>query len=201
MKKSVLFISFLLLVFSISYSKKNIETSTDPVYGFGISHINTGTGHGIGYTLSASVLKGRKSLEVGLIYSDRESKIGGGDFQYKIYLGNISRVNDSHKRLKPYLQYNLVYQRGTSYSNNVVTLNNKSYEMESEPGKIATIGHYLGYGNKISLSGKVYIDSFLGFGFYIGSLDKTRHPDTFGIHNENNGFTYSIKVGISYIFN
>ena len=201
MKVLVTILTTLLLTTTWAYGKKNVGQIDASHYGIGLSQINTGTGHGTGYSFTANILKGRKSLEVGLIYSDRESKIAGGDFKYEIYLGNIHRIENGKKIFFPYLQYNLMYEKGTSYSPDLVTLNGTQYEIPSDPGSVATIGHYVAYGNKIRIFGNAYVDSSLGLGLYTGSLDKVNGPDTWGIHNTNNGFTFSFKIGFGYTFN
>jgi hypothetical protein len=170
-------------------------------YHVTVSQINAGTGHGNGYTVSAGLVKGRKSLEVGVIYSEREEKLAGCDVKYRIFLGNAYRLEDVYKVYRPYLQYNMLYQKGISYSPDIMELNGELYEIPTEPGMIATIGHYVGYGNKIRITGRTYLDSSLGFGFYQGSLDKVNGPGTWGIHNTNNGFTFSFKIGVGYTFN
>ena len=191
-----------ILIVSTSYlfAEDISVTTKETYYGIAVSWINTGTGHGMGYTVNASITKGRKSLEAGLIYSDRESKIAGGDFKYRIYLGNIKSLQDDKKFYIAYLQYNLVYQKGISYSADLVFLGDVHYVVESDPGTIATMGHYIAYGNKIKLFHNVYIDTSIGLGYYRGSLDKVEGPDTWGIHNENSGFTYSLKIGFGYAF-
>jgi hypothetical protein len=88
-----------------------------------------------------------------------------------------------------------------SYAPDVVELNGQTYEIPTEPGMIATIGHYIAYGNKVKLFGHTYLDSSLGLGFYQGSLDQVNGPDSWGIHNGNSGLTFSFKIGLGYTFN
>lgn len=194
----------IIIILSISSTCLIAEEDTDiaimTYYGTSVSLITTGTGHGIGYCISGNITKGRKSLEAGIIYSDRESKIAGGDFKYKIFLGNIDCIQNGEKRYTAYLQYNLVYQKGMSYSPEIVTLGDVTYVVESDPGIIATIGHYICYGNKIKIFRNAYLDASYGFGYYKGSLDKINGPETFGIHFQNSGFTYSFKIGVGYLF-
>ena len=201
MKALVAILATLLLTATWAYGKKNAGKLDGSHYGIGLSEINTGTGHGVGYAFNANILKGRKSLEVGLIYSDRESKVAGGDFKYEIYLGNIHRIENGNKIYQPYIQYNLIYEKGTSYSPDIVNLNGTQYEINSNPGTVATIGHFFSYGNKIRIFDNAYFDSSLGLGMYRGSLDKVNGPDTWGIHNTNSGFTFSFKIGFGYTFN
>ncbi len=199
--KTIIAISLILITTSAYLlAEESSEGTSKAYYGFSTSIINTGTGHGIGYTINGNITKGRKSLEVGLIYSDRDSKIGGGDFKYRIFLGNMDRLHSDSKIFTAYLQYNLVYQKGMSCSPEIVSLGDVTYMIESDPGMIATIGHYISYGNKIQVFRNAYFDTSLGFGYYKGSLDKVNGPGTFGIHNENSGFTYSFKIGFGYTF-
>ncbi len=199
--------SIFALVFFTSFlsfakeSPEEITLSDMTYYGMGISQVNTGTGHGNGYAISGHIMKGRRSIEAGIIYSERESKFAGGDFKYMIYFGNIDRLQSDNKVFTPYVQYNLVYQKGLSTSPDVVQLGEKTVIIEnSEPGKIATIGHYVMYGNKLKIMGHAYLESSIGFGFYQGTLDKINGPGTFGVHDGNHGFTYSFKLGFGYTF-
>ena len=186
---------------SLVFGKNYIEQINETHYAVGLSQINTGSGHGAGYTINGSIMRGRKAMEVGLICSEREARISGGDFKYQIMFGNLNRIQSYNKLFVPYVQFNLVYRKGMSYSPEVVKLGTENYSVPSHPGMISTIGHYLAYGNKIRIFNKVYFDSSVGFGFYLGSLDKVNGPGTFGIHYENSGFTYSFKVGFGYAFN
>ncbi len=191
----------LLLTTTALFAKDATINKDKPYYGVSIAQINTGTGHGVGYTLNASINKGRKSLEVGFIYSDREAKIAGADFKYKLFLGNLNRLHSEKKYYKPYLQYNLIYQKGTSYSSELITLGDETYVVNSDPGAIATMGHYLAFGNKIKLFQRAYFDASMGIGYYKGSLNPVDGPGTWGMHKGNSGFTYSFKIGFGYTFN
>ena len=204
MRRLIYIVTIILLTSTLTFAKKKGKTaSVDelPFYGVGLTNINTGTGHGPGYAVSGSIMKGRKSIEAGIIYSERESKLSGGDFKYQVYIGNIDRIHNNNTIFRPYFQYNIVYQRGLSTSPDVVQLGEQTVIIEdTEPGEIATIGHYLGYGNKVKIMGNAYIESSVGIGVYQGSLDKVNGPHTLGIHKENHGFTYSLKLGFGYTF-
>jgi len=191
----------LLLTSSLVFGKKNAVQFYETHYAINLSQINSGSGHGVSYTFNGSLIKGRKALEVGLIFNDRESKIAGGDFKYRIFLGNIYKIQENDQIFTPYLQYNLIYQKGTSYSPDIIQLGSESYSVPSEAGMISTLGHYLAGGNKLRLFSRAYLDTSLGLGVYMGSLDKINGPDTWGIHKENYGFTFAFKVGFGYTFN
>jgi hypothetical protein len=185
----------------MGFAKRNAGVTDLAHYGAGLSEINAGTGYGTGYTLSANVVKGRKSLELGIIYSERESKFSGGDFKYRIYLGNISRIENENKLYKPYLQYNLLYENTTSTAPSTVDLGGSNYEIGSDPTVVCMIGHFISYGNKIKFLGNTYIDSSLGFGVYKSSADNNENEGSWAIQGTNENLTYTFKIGLGYTFN
>lgn len=201
--RALIFIAVILITLptSVYAKRRNIATEESSVYGIKLEQMTTGSGHGSAYTFNAQINKGRKGLEIGLIYSDKEEKVSGSDVRCKFYLGSPYRVSNSNKAYKPYLQYNVIYQKGISTGNDIVNLGGVDYELQQEAGTIATFGHYLGYGNKIQIFEKAYIDSSVGFGVYQGSVDKVNGPGTIGYHNNNYGLTYSLKIGFGYTFN
>jgi hypothetical protein len=201
MIKLVTFLAILLTTFTTSFAKRDIDATDHVQYGAGLSQINTGTGYGTGYAISASVLKGRRSLDFGIIYSERESKFSGGDFKYKIFLGNMDRIADADKLYKGYLQYNLLYQRGLSYGPDLIDLGGTSYEVPADQGTVISIGHFLAYGNRIRLFGNSFIDSSLGFGIYTGTFDNSDRLGNWAIQGTDSYFTYSFKIGLGYSFN
>ena len=198
---TITILSFLVSLPIEAKKSRNIATQDIARYGLEINQINTGSGHGTGYTLNAQVNKGRKGLEVGLIFNSKDEKLAGGDFRYKVFLGSPYRVTTDNKNFKPYLQYNLVYQKGMSTGNEMIMLDGNQYEMKGEAGMVATMGHYVGYGNRIKLFNSAYLDSSFGFGVYQGSVDKINGPGTIGYHDNNYGVTYSFKIGFGYTFN
>lgn len=201
MKTISLISAIILLTSGLVFGKKNLVQLNETQYAVNLSQIQSGNGHGIGYSVNGSIIKGRKALEVGLIYSDQESSISGGDFKYRIFIGNIYRIQGNNKLFTPYLQYNLIYQKATSYSPDVIKLGSETYTVPTEPGIISTLGHYISGGSKMKLFNRAYFDTSLGLGVYQGSLDRINGPGTWGIHKENYGFTYAFKVGFGYTFN
>ncbi len=67
-------------------------------------------------------------------------------------------------------------------------------------GTIATMEHYAGLGVQMTVSGNLCIDGSMGFGAYIGSLDKFNTPKTVGFHKENYGFVMAFQLGLGYKF-
>lgn len=175
---------------------------SDAQYGVNFSTIYSGSGHGSGYVINGNVLKGRKSLEVGLIYKENEQKISGGDFKYKVFLGELGKLNSDKTVLKPYLQYNLIYQKATSTEPTVIELEKSTVEIENEdPGLVATMEHYAGMGLQVRVFNNAYLDTSCGLGTYLGSISKTKTLHAIGIHKNNHGYTVAFKVGFGYRFN
>lgn len=163
-----------------------------------VSTINAGTGHGTVHALNASVRSGRKSLGLGVIYSPHEDQLPGCDLNFRVYLGGLLKATDTERFYRPYLKYSILYQKGTSYAPEILSVHGVEYEIPSEPGTIATIGHYLHYGSTFRLTKEFFIESSIGLGFYHGALDPVNGPGTLGFHFANTGITYSAMIGLGY---
>ena len=201
MKTNAVILIILFLISEQTFGKKNTVEINQTYYGVSFSFINSGSGQSAGYTVNGSITKGRTTLEAGLLCCENNARISGGDFKYRILLGNLYRIQESAKIFTPYFQYNLNYQKGISYSPDYVQSGYEIYTVPSDPGTVSTIGHYIAYGNKILLFNRAYFDTSLGLGVYQGTLDKINGPDTWGIHKKNYGFTFAFKVGFGYTFN
>ncbi len=202
MKSPAIILAILITSSTYCFAKKNgIVDVKEKYYGVSVAQVNAGNGHGTGYAFNANINKGRKSLEFGVLYNENEEKLSGADLKYRIMLGDKSRVVTQSNFYQPYLQYNLMYQKGTSYAAETMTLGDQTVEIDSDPATIATIGHYLAYGNKISIFGNAYLDTSIGIGLYQGSINNELEASAWGIHNENGGLTFSLKIGFGYTFN
>jgi hypothetical protein len=203
MKKTIIILSF--LVFSTKFL--SAQYSRDMEYKnhvtTGIFVVNTGSGHGPEMCVNVGLQKARKSFVGGILYQLNDNKISGIDIRYRIYLGNIDDGFYFARNFKPYIQYNLIFHK-VSVDSSSVLLHTGTSNIEvtdSESGTIATMEHYISTGIQCRLYGRVYINTSIGFGLYLGSLDKVNHPDTPGIHRENHGFTGVVKIGLGYRIN
>ncbi len=199
------FLAILIILTSfIPEGKGNEQADNDlPThYLSGIHYINTGTGQDGGLALSMSVLKGRKSLGAGFIYSEQENRFAGINVNFRIYPGDINRINTNSGLFIPYLSYNMILQKGTSNASDIIQLEEEVIEIPgSQPGIVATIGHYIGPGVQVNVFERLYLDVSAGFGIYQGSLDKLQTPKTAGWHFENHGYTYSCNIAIGFRIN
>ncbi|MBN2348424.1 MAG: hypothetical protein JXJ22_06290 [Bacteroidales bacterium] len=201
MKNRFTYLLGLLALTLTAYCETPGEDVTLKHYGITAQQFSTGTGHGPAISFGVNILCGRKELEAGLIYNDREGKLSGLNVKYKIHLGKLEAIQNLSRNVDPYVTYNLIYQKSTSYALDVIEIGEQSFENpDSKPGVIATFGHYMGMGVQYKICKHIYADVAFGFGVYQGSLDKSNTPDTFGFHKENHGFTYSYNIGIGYRF-
>ncbi len=176
-------------------------------YGVNLTQFHTGSGHGSSYVMNSNIQKGRKLLEVGMVYQDQDKRISGGDVKYKVFLGKNSFSNSRSKKsgitTKPYLHYNCIYHSSKVATPDFIPSGAKksSYpELPSTPGTVATMEHYTGMGMQVSVSKNISIDGSIGLGAYVGSIDQYVAPNTFGIHKENYGFVLAFEFGLGYKF-
>ena len=204
MRKLVMFsVAF---IFTITLSAQKPE-GFGVFYGVDVSHVYTGSGHGGSLAMNSNVQQGRRSLELGMLYQEDQNRISGGDVKYKVFLGhNAFLDNQSIKSgviVKPYVHYNCIYHSARVNTPDFVPTGGKKStypELPSSPGTIATMEHYAGMGMQMMISGNICIDGSMGFGAYIGSLDKINAPKTIGIHKENYGFVVAFEFGLRYKF-
>jgi hypothetical protein len=198
MNARIQLMGIMVLLSAITFGNNDTLSIKKKNYNFSTAIVNSGSGQGMGYTLGAGINEGRKTFEAGLIFDQRDGKISGASIQYRITLGSQTVINSRTPMFIPYLQYHLLYQKGLSYSADIIELEGKEYILPAEAGVVATMGHYLATGAKIRLLDRLYVDTSIGLGAYFGSMDKVNGPGTWGIHHENNGFTFAYKIGFCY---
>lgn len=204
MRKIVLVLLASFFVHSMSAQKTN---GFGVYYGLNVSQFHTGSGHGSSFVINSNVQKGRKSLEMGMVYQDAEDRISGGDVKYKIYLGKNAFMESQNAqtgvKCKPYLHYNCIYHSTKVNTSDLAFSGSKKStypELPTTPGTIATMEHYSGFGLQVFLSKNICIDASAGVGAYIGSIDKYNAPKTLGVHKENHGFVLALEFGLGYKF-
>ncbi len=176
-------------------------------YGVNLTQFHTGSGHGSSYVMNTNIQKGRKLIEMGMVYQDQDKRISGGDVKYKIYLGK-NAYSDSHSKksgitAKPYIHYNCIYHSSKVNTPDFIPPGAKKStypELPSTPGTVATMEHYTGMGMQVYVSKNISIDGSVGMGAYVGSLDQYAAPNTLGIHKDNYGFVLAFEFGLDYKF-
>ncbi len=177
-------------------------------YGISVTQFHTGSGHGSSYVMNTNVQKGRKSLELGMVFEEENERISGGNAKYKVFLGKnafIENIHHAHSfiSVKPYLYHNCIYHSSVVNTPDFTPPSGKKStfpELPSSPGTIASMEHYAGLGLELFIAKNISIDGSMGFGTYIGSVDKYKSPSTFGIHNDNYGFVLAFEFGFGYTF-
>ncbi len=203
MKKSICIIAGLIVSLTIQAQTETFEV----FYGVNLAQFYTGSGHGSGYIVNTNLQKGRKSLEMGVIFQEDKNRISGGDVKYKVFLGQNAflKVNHSGKSvtMRPYLHYNCIYHSSVVHTPDYVPSGAKksSYpDLPASPGTVATMEHFAGFGLQLFVLGNFCADASAGFGTYIGSINRYEKRETFGIHHENHGFVLAFEFGLGYKF-
>ena len=142
-----------------------------------------------------------------MIYNEEESRISGADVKYKVFLGQNAFLDGDASsdgiKFKPYIHYNFLYHSSEVEAPAFLPPNRKKSthpELPATEGTIASMEHYAGLGLQMLVSNGFSLEGSMGFGTYIGSLDKYNSPSTFGIHKENHGFVLSFEIGMGYKF-
>ena len=181
--------------------------NADKSYNFDLSQVYTGSGHGSSFAMNTAFQDGRRALQLGILYQEEQGRISGGEVAYKFFLGKNALTETSSAShgliFKPYVHYNCIYHTSKVNTPDFVPTGAKksaALESPSSPGTIATMEHYAGMGMQVMLSSNICFDSSLGFGAYIGSLDKINAPQTPGIHRDNYGFVMAVEFGLGYKF-
>jgi hypothetical protein len=200
-----LFLFFLLFIFSNADSQ---DRNGDCVFfGMNVNQFQSGSGHNPSLVMKSTLQKGRRSIEFGMMYEQENNRVSGADMKYKHFLGKRASIehyrDNAPIRLKPYIHYSCVYHSAKVNTPDFVPQGRKksSYpELPSSPGTVATMEHFTGLGLQIFVSDNICLDSSVGLGAYIGSLDHLSAPETLGIHKENYGYTLSFEFGLGYKF-
>ncbi len=73
-------------------------------YGVDMSQVYTGSGHGSSLAVNTNIQKGRRSLELGMLYQQDQSRISGGDVEYKIFLGKNAFLDNQSVNIWRYVK-------------------------------------------------------------------------------------------------
>jgi hypothetical protein len=204
MKKLVLVLISSIIVLVLDAQTNNVS---NVYYGLTISGFHTGSSYDSNYAINSNVQKGRRSLEMGIIYQESQNRVSGGGVKYKVYLGKNAFMEKQNARsgiiVKTYLHYNCIYHNTKVTVPHHVPVNSRKSafpELPAPPGTVATMEHYSGFGMQLFISRNICIDASAGLGTYIGSLDKKNAPNTIGIHKDNHGFVLAFEFGLGYRF-
>lgn len=211
MKRIALILKLSLLAMtSLAQSETNFvvlyQNAAQTFMGVDLSEIYTGSGHGSGHVIRTNLQRGRRYLSIGAVVAEDAKSLTGTDVKFKVFLGdkgNPEIFKSEKTHLVPYVHYNCLYHSAAVVSQPVVQTQKKSgqVEMPAHEGRVATIEHFMGVGLQLNLASRFHLDGNLGFGTYIGSLDHSREPQTFGIHKDNYGFVLAAELGVGYSFN
>jgi hypothetical protein len=167
-------------------------------YGFSVTEMTMNNGHNKAYAPKFTVENGRKILEMGVIMQDYDQIFTGFSATYKIMLGKNSEMgfyNSKEKVANPYFFYNFNYF-SVNYS---LTENPNLTELVSDYGskiRLASHEHYVGFGMKLNITDKSYVDAGYGVGTYIGSTGNPKSAIDKSFLDKRTGLTRMLKISV-----
>lgn len=183
------------------------ETITPLIVGSSISQsLNSETDHGI-LTAGLNFVMARRTYELAVIIDENEG-VNGAEFVHKIFL-NRNKGNDEYNvkdfSLRPYIVYNLVYQRSiskTQLNNNLIIDGNDYYSVSGleEPVKVTTIEHYIGLGIERDIFQHIFVNANLFTGIHLGKNNNNNKLDASKDQHQENAYSWIVKFGFGYRF-
>lgn len=167
-------------------------------YGFSVTEMSMNNGHNKAYAPKFTVENGRRILEMGAIMQDHDQLFTGFTASYKIMIGKKSEMgfyNSKEKVASPYFFYNFNYF-SVNYS---ITENPNLTELVSNYGskiRLASHEHYVGFGMKLNITDKAYLDAGYGVGTYIGSMGNPQKASDTSFLDKRTGFTRMLKMAV-----
>lgn len=189
---------------SFSYAQENLSPL---IVGSSISQsVNNFTDNG---NLSAgfNVVMERRTYELAVIIDEQEG-INGAEFSHKIFLNKNqgdADFNIGNYALRPYVVYNLVYQRALSkrqLDNNLIIDGSDYYAVADleDPEKVTTIEHYIGLGIERDIFTNIFINANLFTGIHLGLNNNNNKIDSSKEQHQENAYSWNVKFGFGYRF-
>lgn len=170
---------------------QNNDTTSKTRYGLELSQFLSQSGFAPGTELSVIVLPDRiKNLSLGINFCPESKKFTGIIIHHeRTLMRNTFKTN-----MDVYAFYNMVYR---------VTKTQIFENEEDTTGEYHTfksIEHYVGIGLNITIAKDLYFKSAIGYGGYLGSIEKSMETDSVtGKVRGSNGFGAMTKISITYI--
>ena len=199
-------IIILLLCLQIGVSKAQ-ESYIPLVVGSSINQsINNEIGGGV-LTVGLNLVMARRTYELAAII-DEEEGINGAEFIHKIFLNRKDRSDDYHignYSLRPYVVYNLVYQReisNTQKNNNLIITESDFYYVGDleESEKVTLIRHYVGIGLEQDIFQHLFINASAFTGILLGKNNNNNKIEPAKDQTQENAYSWNVKFGFGYRF-
>lgn len=187
-----------------SYAQENISPL---IVGSSICEsINSETDKGL-LTAGLNIVQARRTYELAVIIDDEEG-INGAEFVHKIFLNKKNSSDDyciTNYSFRPYIVYNLVYQRAVSQQqkdNNLIIYGSDYYSVLSieKPEKVTTIKHYIGIGVERDIFSHLFINASAFTGIHLGKNNNNNKIDPTKAQHQENAYSWNVKFGFGYRF-
>jgi hypothetical protein len=189
MKKKILLLVQLAVIMTTSFAQP-----TGRKFGIEANQFIIGSGFSSSSELQVFVSDERgRRLSLGVFYDYKYNNVGGISTSFQKMLRKQKKSYSTV--LEPYIFYNFIYRKTT------IALPEVSEDHVVAAGSYKSMEHHIGLGLRTNISKRVYINSELGYGVYMGSIMKPSEPDL--IMNESygtNGTGVLVKIGMGIIF-
>jgi len=158
-------------------------------------------------TVGLNIVKARRTYELAAII-DEEEGVNGAEFVHKIFLNKKKESEDYHLgnySFRPYLVYNLVYQReisNTQKNNNLIIYGSDYIDVANieEPEKVTLIQHYIGIGLEQDLFEHLFLNASVFSGIHLGENNNNNKIDPAKDQKQENAYSWNVKFGFGYRF-
>ncbi|MFP4060711.1 MAG: hypothetical protein ACOCXW_01820 [Bacteroidota bacterium] len=170
-------------------------------FGLHFSEAVTCSGHGHAMNMAMSMHNNRREMLLGAIYEMEHQKFTGAEMQYRVFLGKKNQAI-GQRIINPYLYYNFIYRSsGPNFIAEPENISGSAFPV-NENAIISSLEHFAGFGFSLKIFGGLYLDAAAGGGIYMGSINKDlKQMEHLGVHNENGGYGFAGRIGISYKIN
>ncbi len=193
--KSTITIASLMMIAALSFAQVN-SNGSKTVYGVKVNNFSTNSGFGYQAGFDVFVQSNNRLLEVGIFGDGKSGLISGAEVQY-IHMFKSKKLHiSSRSKFVPFFNYNCIY-RHTDIVAPTMMVNGKAYNYMN--GTVTSIEHYVGLGGRLSMSKNTFIEGSMGFGGYLGSIEKTQYRTKvmFDIKGKDSfGFMGKVSVGV-----
>lgn len=196
----------LLLCLQIFHSYAQEGTSPIIVGSSICESINNETDKGL-LTAGLNIVQARRTYELAIIIDDVEG-INGAEFVHKIFLNkkkNLEEYCIGDYSIRPYIVYNLVYQRVISQEqidNNLIIYGSDYYQVSNieKPEKVTIIRHYIGLGVERDIFSHLFVNASAFTGIHLGKNNNNNKIDPTKNQHQENAYSWNVKFGFGYRF-
>lgn len=170
MKRNVTLTGLIIIATMVSAQLSNFRGKT--IYGAKFNQFSTQSGFGYHAGVDMFVESYGRILEAGIFTNGSNNTISGIDVQYtQLFKSKKFKISSTSKFI-PLVSYSFIY-RNTNVS--LATSKVQGQLSNYVNASVTSIEHYLAIGARYNMSRNLFMEGTLGFGGYLGSIQKTQY--------------------------